>query len=87
MPSKPLSGIRILDFSHALAGPYCTMLLADFGAEIFKLESPGSGDMARGWGPPFAAEYASFFLGLNRGKRGISINLKTPACGALPPFD
>ncbi len=59
------------------------MLLADFGAEIFKLESPGSGDMARGWGPPFAAEYASFFLGLNRGKRGISINLKTPAGLAL----
>ncbi len=59
------------------------MLLADFGADIFKLESPGSGDMARGWGPPFAGEYASFFLGLNRGKRGISINLKHPAGLAL----
>jgi len=59
------------------------MLLADFGAEIFKLESPGAGDMARGWGPPFAGEYASFFLGLNRGKRGISINLKNPAGMAL----
>ncbi len=59
------------------------MLLADFGAEIFKLESPGSGDMGRTWGPPFAGEYASFFLGLNRGKRGISINLKNPAGLAL----
>jgi crotonobetainyl-CoA:carnitine CoA-transferase CaiB-like acyl-CoA transferase len=77
--AKPLSGIRILDFSHALAGPYCTMLLADFGAEIIKLESPGSGDMGRGWGPPFAGEYSSFFLGLNRGKRGLAVDLKTPA--------
>jgi crotonobetainyl-CoA:carnitine CoA-transferase CaiB-like acyl-CoA transferase len=83
LPVKPLAGIRILDFSHALAGPYCTMLLADFGADIFKLESPGAGDMARAWGPPFAGEYASFFLGLNRGKRGISINLKNPAGLAL----
>ncbi len=55
------------------------MLLADFGAEIFKLESPGGGDMGRGWGPPFAGEYASFFLGLNRGKRGVAIDLKNPA--------
>lgn len=69
----------MLDFSHALAGPYCTMLLADFGAEVFKLESPGGGDMGRGWGPPFAGEYASFFLGLNRGKLGVAIDLKKPA--------
>jgi formyl-CoA transferase/CoA:oxalate CoA-transferase len=55
------------------------MLLADFGAEVFKLESPGSGDMARGWGPPFVGEYASFFLGLNRGKRGVAIDLKSRA--------
>jgi len=74
-----LSGIRVLDFSHALAGPYCTLLLADFGAEVYKLESPGGGDMGRAWGPPFAGAYSSFFLGLNRGKRGISIDLKQPA--------
>ncbi len=74
-----LSGIRVLDFSHALAGPYCTLLLADFGAEVFKLESPGGGDMGRGWGPPFAGGYSSFFLGLNRGKYGISIDLKQQA--------
>jgi crotonobetainyl-CoA:carnitine CoA-transferase CaiB-like acyl-CoA transferase len=78
--AKPLSalhGIRVLDFSHALAGPYCTLLLADFGAEVYKLEAR-DGDMGRGWGPPFAGGESSFFLGLNRGKLGISINLKEP---------
>jgi len=74
----PLSGVRVLDFSHALAGPYCTLLLADYGAEIYKLESR-SGDMGRGWGPPFSGGESHFFLGLNRGKRGISIDLKQPA--------
>ncbi|SPF53332.1 L-carnitine dehydratase/bile acid-inducible protein F [Candidatus Sulfopaludibacter sp. SbA4] len=74
---QPLEGIRVLDFSHALAGPYCTLLLADYGAEVYKLEAR-SGDMGRGWGPPFAGGEASFFLGLNRGKRGISIDLKKP---------
>ena len=75
---QALDGIRVLDFSHALAGPYCTMLLADYGASVYKLE-PREGDMGRGWGPPFAGGVASFFLGLNRGKYGISINLKDPA--------
>ncbi|HEV2445622.1 MAG TPA: CoA transferase [Candidatus Sulfopaludibacter sp.] len=72
---RPLEGIRVLDFSHALAGPYCTLLLADYGAEVYKLEARG-GDMGRGWGPPFVGGIASFFLGLNRGKRDISIDLK-----------
>jgi crotonobetainyl-CoA:carnitine CoA-transferase CaiB-like acyl-CoA transferase len=72
-----LGGIRVLDFSHALAGPYCTMLLSDYGAEVYKLEAR-SGDMGRGWGPPFAGGMASFFLGLNRGKLGISLDLKQP---------
>jgi crotonobetainyl-CoA:carnitine CoA-transferase CaiB-like acyl-CoA transferase len=72
-----LNGIRVLDFSHALAGPYCTMLMSDYGAEVYKLEAR-SGDMGRGWGPPFAGGMASFFLGLNRGKLGISIDLKQP---------
>src|SRR3954451_19377727 len=71
-----LAGIRVLDFTHALAGPYCTLLLADFGATVYKLESPGGGDMGRGWGPPFAGDQSSFFLGLNRGKFGVSIDLK-----------
>jgi crotonobetainyl-CoA:carnitine CoA-transferase CaiB-like acyl-CoA transferase len=74
-----LGGIRVLDFSHALAGPYCTLLMSDFGASVYKLESPGGGDMGRGWGPPFAGGQASFFIGLNRGKYGISIDLKRPA--------
>src|SRR5215467_5018461 len=71
-----LAGLRVLDFSHALAGPYCTLMMADCGAEVYKLESPHGGELSRGWGPPFAAGEASFFLGLNRGKRGISIDLK-----------
>ncbi|HUA61090.1 MAG TPA: CoA transferase, partial [Verrucomicrobiae bacterium] len=73
-----LEGIRVLDFSHALAGPYCTLLLADYGAQVYKLEAANGGDMSRGWGPPFAGGVASVFLGLNRGKRGISIDLKQP---------
>lgn len=73
-----LDGVRIIDFSHALAGPYCTLLLADFGASVYKLESPGGGDMGRGWGPPFAGDQSSFFVGLNRGKRGIALDLKNP---------
>src|SRR4051812_48875483 len=77
MKPRALDGIRVLDFSHALAGPYCTLLLSDYGAEVYKLE-PRSGDMGRGWGPPFSGGEAHFFLGLNRGKRGISIDLKHP---------
>src|SRR5215475_852860 len=80
-PSQPraLEGIRVLDFSHALAGPYCTLLLSDYGAEVYKLESPQGGELSRGWGPPFVGEQAAFFLGLNRGKYGIAIDLKRPA--------
>jgi crotonobetainyl-CoA:carnitine CoA-transferase CaiB-like acyl-CoA transferase len=73
---KSLSGIKVLDFSHALAGPYCTLLLGDYGADIFKIESPDGGDPGRGWGPPFIGEHSSYFLGLNRGKRSVCINLK-----------
>ena len=76
--TSPLDGIRVLDFTHALAGPYCTMLLANYGAEIYKLESPHGGDIGRLWGPPFTGNVASFFLGHNAGKQGISIDLKTP---------
>jgi crotonobetainyl-CoA:carnitine CoA-transferase CaiB-like acyl-CoA transferase len=75
--ASALGGVRVLDFSHALAGPYCTLLLSDYGATVYKLESR-DGDMGRGWGPPFANGMASFFLGLNRGKLGISIDLKEP---------
>jgi len=74
----PLTGLRVLDFSHALAGPYCTLLLAHYGANIYKLEAPDSGDIGRGWGPPFYGDTATFFLGLNCGKRSLSIDLKKP---------
>jgi crotonobetainyl-CoA:carnitine CoA-transferase CaiB-like acyl-CoA transferase len=74
---RALDGIRVLDFSHALAGPYCTLLLSDYGADVYKLEAR-EGDMGRGWGPPFHGGVSSFFLGLNRGKQGISIDLKQP---------
>src|SRR5258708_7220671 len=82
MPT-PLDGIRVLDFSHALAGPYCTMLLAQYGADVFKVESPGGGDGGRGWGPPNVGEGASFFYGVNGGKRGLAIDLKKPEGLAL----
>jgi crotonobetainyl-CoA:carnitine CoA-transferase CaiB-like acyl-CoA transferase len=65
-----------LDFSHALAGPFCTLLLVDHGASVYKIESPDGGDPGRGWGPPFVGNQASYFLGLNRGKRSLAINLK-----------
>jgi crotonobetainyl-CoA:carnitine CoA-transferase CaiB-like acyl-CoA transferase len=73
-----LDGLKVLDFSHALAGPYCTMLLAQYGAEVYKVEAAGSGDIGRGWGPPFTGDQASFFVGVNTGKRGVSIDLKRP---------
>lgn len=73
-----LEGVRVLDFTHALAGPYCTMLLAQYGAHVYKLEAQNGGDMGRGWAPPFSGDQASYFLGLNAGKQGISIDLKNP---------
>jgi crotonobetainyl-CoA:carnitine CoA-transferase CaiB-like acyl-CoA transferase len=73
-----LKDLRILDFSHALAGPYCTLLLGDYGANVYKVESPYGGDIGRKWGPPFVGEQSSYFLGQNRGKYSISIDLKRP---------
>ena len=75
---SPLTGLRVLDFTHALAGPYCTMLLAQYGAEVYKIEDPSGGDVGRSWGPPFTGGEASYFLGLNAGKRSLAIDLKTP---------
>lgn len=76
MDMPPLAGLRVLDFSHALAGPYCTLLLAQYGAEVYKIESPGGGDIGRGWAPPFTGGQASYFLGVNAGKFGVCIDLK-----------
>jgi formyl-CoA transferase/CoA:oxalate CoA-transferase len=76
-PSAPLDGLTVLDFSHALAGPYCTMLMAAYGAKVIKVEGP-EGDIGRTWGPPFNGADASYFVGLNSGKQSLAIDLKTP---------
>ena len=73
---RPLEGVRILDLSRALAGPYCTMMLADMGAEIIKLEMPGKGDDSRAWGPPFVKGESAYFMSVNRNKKSLTLNLK-----------
>jgi crotonobetainyl-CoA:carnitine CoA-transferase CaiB-like acyl-CoA transferase len=65
----------VIDLSRVLAGPYCTMVLADLGAEVIKVERPGSGDETRSWGPPFAGGEAAYYLSVNRGKRSCAIDL------------
>ena len=79
----PLEGIKVLDLSHALAGPHCSTLLADFGAEVYKLETPGFGDIARAWGAPLPGDESSYFTSLHRNKRGLSIDLKSEEGKAL----
>ena len=71
----PLAEIRVLDFTHALAGPYCTMLLGDLGADVVKVEPP-AGDHSRQWGPPFIQGETSYFLSVNRNKRSVILDLK-----------
>ena len=78
MPQFPLDGLTVLDLSHALAGPYCTMLMATYGARVIKVEGTDSGDIGRAWGPPFSGADASFFLGINTGKQAVAIDLKDP---------
>jgi len=73
-----LAGCRVIDLSRVLGGPYCTQLLADHGADVIKIEPPG-GDETRGWGPPFLGETASYFIGVNRNKRGMALDLSQPA--------
>lgn len=82
---RPLEDLRVLDISRALAGPYCCMMLGDFGADVIKVELPGRGDESRNWGPPFVGEpyevypgESTYFMAVNRNKRSITVNLKSP---------
>jgi formyl-CoA transferase/CoA:oxalate CoA-transferase len=75
---SPLQDVKVLDLTHALAGPFCSTMLADFGADVIKLEPPGAGDIARGWGVPLPGGETSYFVTLHRNKRGIVIDLKRP---------
>jgi crotonobetainyl-CoA:carnitine CoA-transferase CaiB-like acyl-CoA transferase len=79
----PLSGVRVVDLSRVLAGPYCTMVLADLGADVIKLERPQGGDETRTWGPPFAGGEAAYYLSVNRGKRSCAIDLSQEEGRAL----
>ena len=73
-----LDGIRVVEMTEALAGPYCAMLLGDLGADVIKVERPGIGDQARGWGPPFVGEISAYFLSTNRNKRSITLDYNQP---------
>ena len=74
--SGPLSGVKVLDLTRVLAGPYCTMFLGDLGADVVKVEQPGVGDDTRGWGPPFAGGESAYYLSVNRNKKSLTIDLK-----------
>src|ERR1700704_4102377 len=75
----PLAGMRVVDLTRILAGPLCPMMLGDMGAEVIKVEPPEKGDDPRGWGPPFVAGEAAYFLGINRNKRSLTLNMAVPA--------
>jgi crotonobetainyl-CoA:carnitine CoA-transferase CaiB-like acyl-CoA transferase len=77
--SPPLEGVRVVDLSRVLAGPYCTMSLADQGADVVKVERPQGGDETRSWGPPFAGGESAYYLSVNRSKRSCAIDLADPA--------
>ena len=75
---KALDGVRVLDLTRALAGPFCTLMLGDYGADVIKIELPGTGDDTRTWGPPFIGEESAYFLSINRNKRSLTLNFKEP---------
>ena len=82
-PGGPLAGITVLDLTRVLSGPYCTMLLADMGARVIKVEQPGKGDDTRAWGPPFLAGESTYFLSINRNKESLTLDFKAPAGRAV----
>ena len=82
-PPGPLAGVAVLDFSRVVAGPYCTMLLGDDGADVVKVERPGEGDDTRQWGPPFVGGESAYYLAINRNKRSIAVDLQHPGGRAL----
>jgi crotonobetainyl-CoA:carnitine CoA-transferase CaiB-like acyl-CoA transferase len=82
--SGPLAGTLVIDFTRVLSGPYCTMLLADMGARVIKIEQRGKGDDTRAWGPPFIGSESAYFLSINRNKESLTLDLKQPdAAGIL----
>ncbi|HSC26959.1 MAG TPA: CoA transferase [Vicinamibacterales bacterium] len=81
----PLAGTLVVDLTRVLSGPYCTMLLADMGARVIKVEQPGTGDDTRAWGPPFLGEESAYFLSINRNKESLTLDLKHP--GACPVIE
>ncbi|MEE8368129.1 MAG: CoA transferase [Thermoanaerobaculia bacterium] len=76
--SSPLRNIRVLEMTEALAGPYCSMMLGDLGADVIKIERPGTGDQSRAWGPPFLEGESAYFLSVNRNKRSLELDIKDP---------
>ena len=81
--TTPLHGITVLDLTRVLSGPYCTMLLADMGARVIKVEQPGKGDDTRAWGPPFQQGESAYFLSINRNKESVTVDFKPPEGRAI----
>ena len=89
--ARPLDGVKVLDLSRVLAGPWCTQILGDFGADVLKVEQPGSGDDTRGWGPPYMTPEtcegghgrSAYYLSCNRNKRSLAIDIANPEGAAL----
>ena len=73
---RALEGIKVLDLTRALAGPFCTLMLGDYGADVIKIEIPGTGDDTRHWGPPFIGDESAYFLSINRNKKSMTLNFK-----------
>jgi crotonobetainyl-CoA:carnitine CoA-transferase CaiB-like acyl-CoA transferase len=80
---RPLDGLTVLDLTRVVSGPYCTMLLADMGARVIKIEQPGKGDATRGWGPPFLDGESAYFLSVNRNKESVTLDFKRPEGRAI----